>query len=188
MTNGGPDWHNVTTRREARVLQGFTCTTEFPRTPGGRRLPHDRPWEWEAQRHLRQTSQLLLQGDLIVVGLHGSELVAAAHLQFDSSGDVFQVFIAAAGVSLASRHQGGGLADRMLAAVHTEALDRATDRHCAHLVLTGKIHTSNTASQQMVHRASWVPFDAPNSDYQSWGRIMAIQTSPDQTVPNPWVQ
>lgn len=75
----------------------------------------------------------------------------------------------------------------MLAAVRAEGLTRATDHHCAHLVLTGRIHTSNVNSQQMV-RAGWEPYDAPSSVYQSWGRIMAISISPVQTLPNPWVQ
>lgn len=174
MTAPNPEWQYVTTRREARVLQGFTCTWDFPRTPGGRKLPHDRPWEWEAQRHLRQTSQLLHQGDLVLVGVLSSDAIAAAHLQFDASSEVLEVFIAAAGVSLPARRQGGGLADRMLATIQAEGLARATDGSCAHLVLTGKIHTSNTASQQMVQRAGWEPYDAPSIDYQSWGLIVPI--------------
>jgi acetyltransferase (GNAT) family protein len=174
MTDPDPEWQRVTTRQQARALQGFTCTTEFPRTPGGRRLPHDRPWEWEAQRHLRQASQLLRPGDLILAGVQTDEVVAAAHLQFDASSDLLQVFIAAAGIALTERCKGGGLADRMLAAIRAEGLARAADSGCTHLVLTGKIHTSNTASQQMVQRAGWEPHDAPSSAYQSWGLIVPV--------------
>ncbi|HXC77829.1 MAG TPA: hypothetical protein VNU19_12325 [Candidatus Acidoferrum sp.] len=169
-----PQWQHITTRQEARVLQGFTCTTDFPRTPGGRKLPHDRPWEWEAQSYLRQTSQLLRLGEVILVGLRSSEAVAAARLQFDTSGVILEVFIAAAGVAHADRGQGGGLADRMLATIHTEGLARATDGGCTHLVITGKIHRRNTASQQMVQRAGWEPHDVPTSDYQSWGLVVPI--------------
>lgn len=174
MIEPDPEWQHVTTRQEARVLQEFTCTTDCPRTPGGRKLPHDRPWEWEAQRHLRQASQLLRPGDLLLVGLRTGVTVAAAHLQFDTSGDVLEVFIAAAGVARTSRGQGGGLADRTLAATRTEGLARATDRGCTHLVLTGKIHTSNTASQHMAERAGWEPYDTPSSIYQSWGLVVPI--------------
>lgn len=130
MTTGGGSGRTSPPRREAWVLQRLTCTTDFPRTPGSRKLPHDRPWEWEAQRHLRQTSQLLLPEDLVVAGSSGSDLVAAAHLQLDVDGDVLQVFVAAADVSLTSRRQGGGLADRMLAAVGADGLRRAIDHHC----------------------------------------------------------
>lgn len=172
MTAPDPEWQYVTTRQEARVLQGFTCTSDFPRTHGGRKLPHDRPWEWEAQGHLRQTSQLLRQGDLVLVGVRSHDAIAAAHLHFDVSSDVFEVFIAAAGVSLPERRQGGDLADGMLATIHAEGLARAADGSCTHLVLTGKIHTSNTASQQMVQRAGWEPHDAPSIGYQSWGLIV----------------
>lgn len=174
MSDRDPKWLRVTNRREARVLQGFTCTSDFSRTPGGRRLPHDRVWEWEAQRHLRQVSGLLRPGDLALVGTQRNDAVAAAHLQFEDSGDVLAVFIAAAGVSWSERRQGGGLADLMLKTIHDEGLARATSRGQAHLVLTGKIHASNTASQLMVQRAGWEPYDAPSVGYQSWGLIVPV--------------
>ncbi|RYC12485.1 hypothetical protein [Nocardioides zhouii] len=176
MTDLDPEWRPLTTRKEARVLESFTCTDDHPRTPGGRKLPHDRRWEWEAQRHLRQTSQLLQEGDLLLAGLRSSEVVAAAHLQFDPTNEVLQLFVAAAGVALAGRRQGGNLADQMLAAILAEGLHRATGLRCANLVLTGKIHTRNTPSQLMVQRAGWEPYDAPSSDYQAWGLIVPLST------------
>jgi hypothetical protein len=172
----GPDleWRYITTRQEARVLQRFTCTTDPPRTPGGRPLRHDRPWEREAQSHLRQASQRFKPGDLILLGTLGNEVVAAAHLELAPDTDILQVFIAAVGVALTERRQGGFVADRMLAAIQAEGLARATVLGCTHLVIAGNIHTSNAASQNMVQRAGWEPYDAPGSPYQSWGLIVPI--------------
>lgn len=174
MIEPHPQWRRITTRRDARALSAFTCTTEFPRTPGGRRLPHDRPWEWEVQRHLRQTSQHLRNDELVLVGMQGDEIIAAARLQFESVDDILQVFVAAIGVALPWRHQGGGLADRTLAKIHAEGAARATDVGCAHLVLTGKTHWNNTASQRMLQRAGWEPYGSPTGDYQLWGLILQI--------------
>lgn len=169
------DWQRITTRRGAAILREFTCTTDPPRTPGGRRLPHDRLWEWEAQRHLRQTSQLLQPGDLLLVGTRGTELIAAVHLKFDASDDLFEVFIAAGGVALSARGKGGGIADQMLATIRAEGIARARALGCIHLVLTGKIHRNNHASQRMVQRAGFEPYGLPSTDYQSWVVVIPLR-------------
>ena len=46
MSASAPQWEYITTRKDARVLQTFTCTTDLPLTEGGRKMPHPRPWEW----------------------------------------------------------------------------------------------------------------------------------------------
>ncbi|MBD0022678.1 hypothetical protein GII33_16395 [Gordonia pseudamarae] len=166
-------WQHITTRREARILQGFTCTTDLPRTSGGRKLPHIRPWEWEAQAHLRQLWQRLRPGDLVLVGRAESEILACAHLQFDRQDEVLNAFHVVAGVSMTVRGQGGQIADQLLSQARKVAVERATELECVEVVLSGKIHVSNGASERMVVRAGWEP-QGPPTDYQLWAAILTL--------------
>lgn len=161
-------WRQITTRREAAVLKNFTCTTDLPRTPGGRKLKHPRPWEWEAQRHLRQADQQLTPGDVLLLGEEEHNILAAIHVQFDATDTLLAVYLAAGAVTIDVRRQGGIIADEMLAEVHSLANSTATDRSLTHVVLTGKIHVANHASQRMVERAGFEPVDLPAEDYQTW--------------------
>lgn len=101
MTDSELDWHLIKSKETARELQGFTCTTDHPRTPRGRRLPHPRPWEWEAQRHLRSADRHLRHGDDLLVGRVGSgALGAAAHVVYDDDSSLLVANIQALGVGL----------------------------------------------------------------------------------------
>lgn len=171
----GPlNWRFLTTRAETRGLQNFTCAADFPTTPGGRRLPHPKPWEWEAQRHLRQLSQLLRPGDVVVSARENDEVMAAAHLQLDADGDVLVLFHAAVGVGLSSRGLGGELADELLARSENLGLERARELGCSHLVVTGKVHVANAPSQQLMARALWEPNSWPVNQYQSWAKLIPV--------------
>uniref|UniRef100_UPI003D8FB572 GNAT family N-acetyltransferase n=1 Tax=Gordonia sp. B7-2 TaxID=3420932 RepID=UPI003D8FB572 len=166
-------WQHITNRREARDLQGFACTSDLPRTPGGRKLPHERPWEWEAQAHLRELSNRLRSGGLVVVGRSESEILGCAHLQFGQDAEFLEVFHVAAGVSTKARGQGGEIADQLLLHAREVAMEHATGAGCTHVVLAGKIHVRNIASQRMVTRAGWEPQGVP-TDYQLWATILIV--------------
>jgi len=77
-------WSTITERNEARKhpFREFTCTEPRPKSPEGRTLPHPKPWEWTAQGILRQSSQCLKAGNLLVVGRSESanEILAVAHV------------------------------------------------------------------------------------------------------------
>lgn len=150
-------WQRVISRSDARDLQQFTCTTDFPKTPGGRRLPHTRPWEWEAQRHLRQLSQIFKRGDVALLARTGEGVVGAVHLQFSAGGGVLEAFHASVAVAQTVRHQGGHVADELLRRARAEAMEHASELGCPNIVLSGKIHVSNAASQRLVERAGWEP-------------------------------
>jgi hypothetical protein len=108
-------------------LQAFTCTTEHPRTPEGRRLPHPRPWEWEVQAHLRQAGRCFRPGDLALVGreIVGGRLACAAHLQPSSGTALVEVFIASVAVEVSHRGRGGDVADQAFTEVSRLALAEA---------------------------------------------------------------
>ena len=167
-------WQRMTTRAEARALQSFRCTTNHPESPGGRRLPHPRPWEWEAQRHLRQLSQLLLPGDVALLGRVDEEVIAALHLTFDADADLLVAFHAAAGVAQTVRGLGGHVADELLTEAEQVAAELATARGCRHVMTSGKVHLRNTASQRMLARAGWAPLGAPTGTYQSWAQVTTL--------------
>lgn len=172
MTDGQLGWRTITARREAVVLKNFTCTTDPPKTPGGRKLKHPRPWEWEAQRHLRQTDQLLGPGDMLLLGESDGVVLAAMHLQIESTKTHLDVYLAAGAVNTDVRRQGGAIADAMLAQVRAAAASAAGNHGFGATVLRGKIHLENRASRRMVERAGFEPFGLPLNDYQEWRLVV----------------
>jgi hypothetical protein len=112
VTNRLLNWERITDRRSAPSLQGFTCTTDFPRTPTGIRLPHSRPWEREVQSHFREIRRRLQNGELLLVGRsEDTSIAAAAHLEFTPRSTGTDTFIKAVAVSTNHRGRGGAIAD-----------------------------------------------------------------------------
>ena len=167
-------WQRLATRPDTRILQSFTCTSEDPRSEGRRRLPHPRPWEKEAQTLLRQLSHNLKPGDVALTGSIEDEILACAHLQFTVDDDIFEAYHAAAAVALAVRNQGGQVADALLTEAQAVCSERALKLGCTNMVLSGRIHVSNMASQRMVARSGWEPRDLPTTTYQTWFRIVPL--------------
>lgn len=169
MTHGSLAWELLTTKAAARELQAFTCTTDPPRTTGGRKLRHPRIWEWEAQRHLRTASQQFRAGDALLVGRDGGgEIAAAAHVDYDANSGLLVAYINALGVAMSHRNQGGATADEALQVVRQTATDEANTRWCSTLLLTGKIHRHNQASEYACLRAGLEPLPLPAGDYRTW--------------------
>ncbi|MEU1952323.1 hypothetical protein [Nocardia rhamnosiphila] len=166
-------WEQIEDRRAAKPLQNFSCTTELPRTEGGRKLLHPKPWEREVQSHLRQTSVGLKAGQLLLAGRDSisDRIVAAAHLIPDrSSSTTLVVRIAAIGVCTTVRGQGGKVADRTLDEVRRVIFADAQKLGVGVAVATANIHTHNRPSQLLFERAGFEPLSipAPDSDYQGW--------------------
>mgnify|MGYP003407678871 FL=1 len=174
MSASAPQWEYITTRKDARVLQTFTCTTDLPLTEGGRKMPHPRPWEWQTQAHLRRSSQLLRAGDSLLIGRDESgEIVCAAYLSFDQSAEVLQVFIAAIAIQRSQRGQHGLLADHVISEICAEGTRRATSLGLATVVLAGKVHVQNRASQYLVERTGFEPQENPGDTHQLW--VLALK-------------
>lgn len=168
-------WQLLIDRRSCRALQGFTCTQDPPRSPGGRKLPHPRHWEWETQSHLRQLPRRLPAGDVVLVGYQAeNRLVAAAHLHCDADGSELGVFIAALAVSCPVRGQGGHVADATVMEIRDCGLERARRLGYTRVAITGKIHTANDPSRRMVERAGFEPVGVPAGDYQMWHLVVPV--------------
>lgn len=156
-------------------LQQFTCTTDRPRTPGGRKLPHPRRWEWEAQSYLRSASQVLKSGDVLLVGENGVTISACAHMKLTPIDDSLEVFIAVAAVNISIRGHGGAVADELLSRCIDAGRKRASEMGRARLIVTGNIHVENFPSQRMVIRAGLEPVGLPVGDYQRWRLVLALR-------------
>lgn len=169
-------WHRIDNRPDARSLQAFTCTTDRPKSPAGRRLPHPKPWEWEVQAHLREASRRIMPGDLVLVGTgsDGSTL-AAAHLVLSPADDYVETLVAAGAVHVDVRGSGGAVADAMMAQCCDIAVAASRAQGSAVALLTGRIHVRNTASQRLAARAGLSPVDAPVGPYQTWARALFLE-------------
>lgn len=154
-------WSVLTTKDEARQLQGFTCTEEPPRAPGGRKLRHPRMWEWEAQALLRQCSNsAVFKNDgnhFIVVGHVDSEVAAAALLELDQAEQYLRVFVKSCGVALIFRRRGGDLANALVREVRKLANQRAAELGVGQVLVTGNIHGSNEPSEHLAIRCGAEP-------------------------------
>lgn len=164
-------WEKVTRRRDAVLLQSFSCTTPMPKSPGGRKLPHPKPWEYEVQSHFRECSKRLKNGDLLVIGRRVSdgEVVAAVHLLLDGSDpEVFAAHIAAIAVGSSVRGCGGVVADSTLAQARNCILEGAHFRGVDCAVATASIHRRNHRSEALFERAGFEPMSVPVGEYQRW--------------------
>lgn len=165
-------WEIVSQRRDVKSasFQIFSCTDPNPTSPLGRRLPHAKPWEWEAQAIIRQSSRNLRPGNLLVVGwsVADENIVAVAHLIPETIDGKYSVHVAAIGVSTGVRGQGGEVADRTLEEVHNVSLKDPRASAARASFATAKIHTRNLASQRLFERAGYEPQGIPSGDYQLW--------------------
>jgi hypothetical protein len=164
-------WRRIN-KHEARELQSFTCTVDWPRTPGGRREPeHPRPWEWQAQRHLRLLTQHLREGDIALVGCDEEGFAGAAlHLSCAASGGLLVVEVKVGAVSMRYRHQRGlFLGDELVDVARATAIDEARRIGASALSSLGYIHERNLASSYMAMRAGAEPQGMPDErGYQVW--------------------
>jgi|SRR5699024_3707193 len=163
-------WRAITRRRELVILQQFTCTSDRPRTPHGRILPHPRPWEWDVQRHLRALAHHLRPSEAALLGWRGDHLAAAAHVIFTEDDDAVEAFVAAVAVSVAVRGEGGSIADATMAEIWNRTCARAVDRGAGEAFLTEKISTRNLSAQKMAERCGQEPVGLPSGELQLWIR------------------
>jgi hypothetical protein len=162
-------WEQISDRRNAKHMQGFTCTTDCPRSPAGRKLAHPRPWELEVQSHLRQSSVRLKDGQLLLVGYSDeAAIAAAAHLIFEPLSAGMRTHIASVAVSTNARGKGGSIADEALALISEVACERANAVGGEFALVTGQIHRENRPSEALFIRSGFEPYSVPSGDYQQW--------------------
>jgi hypothetical protein len=174
------DWQPVDDKKTAAVrFQQFQCTQPWPTTPGGRRLPqHPRPWEWDAQRHVKNLCQLMRDGDRVLVGVDGAadEPVDAAilHLRYLVERPRFVAQLEVGAVAMSHRSpEPPYRGDEILRVALAEARSTMTDRLCSSGLLAGFIHVENKASMRMATRNEWEPLSDPGAGgYVRWGRAV----------------
>lgn len=173
-------WHALAHNREALALTQFTCTTEWPKTAGGRRLPtHPRTWEYDAQRHVRNLRELMKPDHTVLVGSDETTdppaTAAVLHLSFQRRGGGLVAFLHVGAVAMSHRRSGPPyLGDELMTVAEREAVAAQTRDGTSNLVLAGYIHTDNHASMRMAARNGWEPLEAPTEGgYVSWGRRIA---------------
>lgn len=168
-------WSLVVDRRDLRCLQSFCCTTGYPHAPSGRRLRHPRPWEIEVQSYLRNSPKLL-EGQMVLLGCRGEEVVAVARLDVSDGDDACEVFIACAAIALGYRRKDGGLADALMCQIRETAVEMCRESGKSEILLEGKIHPGNLPSQAMVTRAGFEPLEAPGlNSYEMWGVRFTVE-------------
>ncbi|NED95693.1 hypothetical protein G1H11_10250 [Phytoactinopolyspora alkaliphila] len=118
---------------------------------------------------MRAASQHLRSGDALLVGRDNArDIAAAVHVVYDDDSDLLVAYINALGAAMSHRTQGGATADEALRIVQQTAAEEAKNRRCSTLLLTGKIHRHNLASQYACLRAGLEPMGLPSGDYQAW--------------------
>lgn len=160
-------------RRWSSTLQQFACTEPRPRSEGGRKLPHPRPWEWEAQRAVRNAAQTFRRGDLLLLRRIEDDLAGVMHVRIYVSRDdgppVAEVVVAA--VARAYRgnkppHVADELFERALQWLDARA-------GFEHVRLVGDIHIENLPSMKWATRHGFEPLvgvDEADGGYVPWGR------------------
>lgn len=174
MTDPWLHWSFLESRSSSAELNGFTCTSELPRSPGGRKLPHPKPWEWQAQALLRNAKAHFREGHKIVVGREGAAdgpIAAAAWLQFHH--DVLPAaFMAAGAVDIALRGKGGATADELVARTIRAAVRNLEHTGTDRILVHGNVHTHNSASTELLTRNGFDPVGVPTGEFQQWARII----------------
>lgn len=169
-------WSLLTDKRSATALQDFTCTQPRERTPRGRRLPHPRPWEREAQSLLRQAKPNPGAGELVVVGralTDDASIIAAALLAIDS-GEVPTAFIQSCGVTREHRGRGGSTADLLIEQIIATSLYYVQPSYSGQLVVHGNVHVHNQPCETLLMRHAFEPVGIPHNDYQQWARMVEL--------------
>ncbi|MFZ2511850.1 MAG: hypothetical protein WAW85_12280 [Gordonia sp. (in: high G+C Gram-positive bacteria)] len=128
----------------------------------------DRPWEYQAQAALRTCGQRLPETAFILVGREEGDAVAACLLDENVNGDGLEVFVYCAAVGVERRNCGGHTADLMVERLLRDCRERARAASCRRLMIRGKIHRENRASQFLAKRFGLEPEPSYDGDYQYW--------------------
>lgn len=141
-------------------------------------MSHPKPWERAAQSIIRQSPKCLKAGNILLVGRRedSEEIIAAAHLIFEKpSSPIFAAHVAAIGISVTARGQGGKVADNALDQVCKVIGERAHQPIDRPVLVTANIHTRNYPSQLLFERAGFEPLSLPVGEHQQWIRNLGTR-------------
>jgi hypothetical protein len=168
-THPNIDWADAT-REHLLALQQFTCTTPVPRTSGGRRLMHPKPYELVAQAVIRNLKPPVSGMNVVQLGLIAGQIATVASFTYlaDAGQLAPIVFINAVGLTVDYRGGDGYVADETLRRVLIRTGLDLSEQGYQGAVAAGNIHDANTRSQALVERAGFHA-DGPRGDgYQQW--------------------
>jgi hypothetical protein len=169
-------WSLLTDKRSATALQDFTCTQPRERSSQGRRLPHPRPWEREAQSLLRQAKSNPEAGELVLVGrplADEASIAAAAFLALDSA-EVPSTFIRSCGVVREHRGHDGSTADLLIEQIIAISLSQLQPSDSGQLVIYGNVHVHNRPCEALLERHAFEPVGIPHNNYSQWARRVLL--------------
>ena len=100
--------------------------------------------------------------------------MAAIHLIIDKTSSLLQVFVASIAVCTDVRGRGGVIANEALSLVLDVAREKAIELELSEIVITGKIHTQNGASEALFARGGFEPVSVPTGLYQVWALNLVL--------------
>ncbi len=175
------EWRDAV-RGDRVALQQFRCTTPQPRGPGGRPLPHPRPWEFEVHKWIHTLDGPGGPEDLIRLGFETdhagvAQLVAVAvtHELSDDDGSMFK--IRALAIDHDHRGHGGALAQDCLMDTLDQIAARARALGDDEVVVIGYVDRRNNASQHMLHGKDFEHVGKIDEDLQEWARVVDLSVS-----------
>lgn len=161
-------------------LQAFQATEDPPRLENHRRLPHPKPWEWEAQRHVRNLVQQYKTGDVVLLRLGPErDLYGVAHIRLLSSDSRMVVGLEAIAVA---QHMRGSTPPHIGDELYNYALDMLDEiipDEVTQVLLAAMVHVDNRASQRMLKRHKFEPAQAAstNMTYEKWTLLWRVGSS-----------
>jgi hypothetical protein len=162
-------------RDDRAALEQFTCTVAPERLPNGRRLPHPRPWELEAQTGIRQHTPPGSSDDLYRIGVNNNGSIVAVSitglLEDPDFEPTFKLLVLA--IAMPARRQGGDVANAcMIDALHQMEL-RVQAVGALQFLVLAMIDPRNSASKWMCQRHAFAHI-GEEGEYELWGRLVAV--------------
>ena len=160
-------------RDDRPLLQGFRCTRPPERDQTGKRLAHPRPWEAEVEAYFHDLKPPGRKGNLIRLGFDNDDDLASAvsieALNPRAKAQTPEFFVAAVAVSLRERGKGGRTADDAFTDALAQLAERVLAAGRSELLISGRIHAHNAASQAMAIRNGLAPGPVRDGDpYVLW--------------------
>lgn len=177
----GWTWVSNQDKEALRGLQSFQCTTDRPKSPGGRALRHPKPWELEVQSYFRDrgcgrakkrgTRRLLL-------ARRSGVIVAAADTEVsiskDGDGSYVNFFICAVAINVSERGKGGRLARELVQVLKDCAVQKAREGGLPRAKVYGRIDATNEPSVHLVDDMGFELEQMESVHLQTWSTMLGV--------------
>lgn len=141
------DWR-APIKSDIAALNSFVCTTPEKRRFFAGRHYHPAEWELDAQVAIRAKRVPCVLPKIGLIAATGSEIAAAAIFELDEGPDSGLAMGWIFALAIAKSWRGRGLANAMMERVEGRMIERATELGLTEILLGGKIHKRNRASQR----------------------------------------